>query len=382
LTVGHLLLLSCRISAAGGSSSGPGVPSITGFAAGHAVQQQQQHALHVQYKQPVVLLVLDMKDVMLVSVEGSSVRLLCMAGSGRALQAAAGDGSLPLLTAAGAASGPPATATAAAAASPAAFAGSDVAASGLVTVAQLTAAKVDPSFADVGAEASAPEQQQRSDTRVDLSSAAAVGGEVEPEVIKGGLLELLVAAEELPPIKGSLADCSLEGYEAGAASNGTAWLEQQRDTTVAGVVLSHAAPGPSPASPATVVAAPHCSVVEQAYADGIGLGSASSNSTADVLQHGIDACAGQQHGQQHQMPVAASAHDDGQSSTAVSVVGDVWSDESGGAAGAGGDKWFVGHILMCSSAGAARELQRLVQRACQRLDSLIARSAWQRQVLL
>ena len=57
------------------------------------------------------------------------------------------------------------------------------------------------------------------------------------------------------------------------------------------------------------------------------------------------------------------------------------STTAGGFGGAGG-KWFVGHTVPCGSEAAARQLQQLVQQACQRVDSLIATSAWQRQVLL
>jgi hypothetical protein len=49
---------------------------------------------------------------------------------------------------------------------------------------------------------------------------------------------------------------------------------------------------------------------------------------------------------------------------------------------AGGGKWFVGHTVPCGSEDGARQLQQLLQQACQRLDSLIASSAWQRQLLL
>jgi hypothetical protein len=47
-----------------------------------------------------------------------------------------------------------------------------------------------------------------------------------------------------------------------------------------------------------------------------------------------------------------------------------------------GAKWFVGQVVPCGSATAARNLQLLLQRACGSLDTLISYSAWQRRPLL
>jgi hypothetical protein len=49
-----------------------------------------------------------------------------------------------------------------------------------------------------------------------------------------------------------------------------------------------------------------------------------------------------------------------------------------GELGWGGCKWFVGHSVPCGSEAAARQLQQLLQRACQRLDIMIASHSWQR----
>lgn len=48
----------------------------------------------------------------------------------------------------------------------------------------------------------------------------------------------------------------------------------------------------------------------------------------------------------------------------------------------GGCKWFVGHKVPCGSDGAALELQQLLERACQRVETLLASSAWPRQLML
>lgn len=47
----------------------------------------------------------------------------------------------------------------------------------------------------------------------------------------------------------------------------------------------------------------------------------------------------------------------------------------------GGCKWFVGHRVPCGDA-AARQLQQLLERACQRVETLLASSAWPRQLML
>lgn len=60
---------------------------------------------------------------------------------------------------------------------------------------------------------------------------------------------------------------------------------------------------------------------------------------------------------------------------------------AGGAAAAqqaswGGCKWFVGHRVPCGSDHAAQQLQQLLERACQRVEALLASSAWPRQLML
>lgn len=62
-------------------------------------------------------------------------------------------------------------------------------------------------------------------------------------------------------------------------------------------------------------------------------------------------------------------------------------DDAGGAAAQqsvwwGGCKWFVGHQVPCGSDGAALQLQQLLERACQRVETLLASSAWPRQLML
>jgi len=48
----------------------------------------------------------------------------------------------------------------------------------------------------------------------------------------------------------------------------------------------------------------------------------------------------------------------------------------------GGCKWFVGHRVPCGSDQAAHQLQQLLERACQRVEALLASSAWPRQLML
>jgi hypothetical protein len=48
----------------------------------------------------------------------------------------------------------------------------------------------------------------------------------------------------------------------------------------------------------------------------------------------------------------------------------------------GGCKWFVGHQVPCGSDVAALQLQQLLKRSCQRVETLLASSAWPRQLML
>lgn len=64
------------------------------------------------------------------------------------------------------------------------------------------------------------------------------------------------------------------------------------------------------------------------------------------------------------------------------VLEQQWMQVGFAAEGFVGGKWFVGHVVPCGSQQAAQQLHRLLQKACSRLDVLIARSVWQRQVML
>jgi hypothetical protein len=332
VTVGHLLLLGCNVSAApptaaaAGAGAGSSAAAAAGSGAAPAPQQQQQNAVHVQYKRPELLLVLDVRDVMMVAVEGSSVRLLCLAGDhpGHAV------------------------ASSMAAATAAAAWDSESAAGG-------SSDELDIED-EYGGSASAARQARPAAAAAhnaaaagadgDHAAVAAAAGPSEGEAAAGaGLRELVLATRQYEELGvagsvalGSVGVGSLE-EQAGSGISSSRNRISSRLVSSRMVGLSAQAAAPGVADVAAAAAAAGAAAA------------ASSSSTMGLL--GGQGSAGAEEG-----------------------LG------FGGVGFAGGGKWFVGHTVPCGSEAAARQLQQLLQQACQRLDSLIASSAWQRQLLL
>jgi hypothetical protein len=333
VTVGHLLLLGCSVSPAPATAGAGAGSSAATAAAGSGVvpapQQQQQGAVHVQYKRPELLLVLDVRDVMMVAVEGSSVRLLCMAGDhpGHAV----------------ASSMAAATAAAAAWESESAAGGSS---DGLDMEDEYggPAASAAPRRAKAAA-AAAPDV-----AAAGADDAAASEGDA---ATSAGLRELVLATQQQElSAAGDVAEGSVgvgsteEQASSGVGSSRNRLSSRLVSSRMVGLAVQAAAPGVADVAAAAAAAGAAAAAAAGAAA------AASSSSTVELL--GGQGTAGAEEG----------------------VPG------FGGLGFAGGGKWFVGHTVPCGSEAAARQLQQLLQQACQRLDSLIASSAWQRQLLL
>jgi hypothetical protein len=333
VTVGHLLLLGCSVSPAAATAAGlgPGAGSSAAAAAGSGAvpapqqQQQQQGAVHVQYKRPELLLVLDVRDVMMVAVEGSSVRLLCMAGDhpGHAV----------------ASSMAAATAAAAWESESAAGGSSD----DLDMEDEYGGSAAAPRRAK--AVASAAEQDAAAAGGAGESAAAAAAAAAEGDAGAGaGLRELVLATQQQE--LGAAGDAAVGSVGVGSTEEqASSGVGSSRNRLSSRLVSSRMV------GLAAQAAAPGVADVAAAAAAAGAAAAASGSSTVELL-------GGQ----------GTAGADDG--------LG------FGGLGFAGGGKWFVGHTVPCGSEAAARQLQQLLQQACQRLDSLIASSAWQRQLLL
>jgi hypothetical protein len=87
---------------------------------------------------------------------------------------------------------------------------------------------------------------------------------------------------------------------------------------------------------------------------------------------GVDRDSLELHGHQGGSGGGVGADDDADAAAAAAQQSVWW----------GGCKWFVGHQVPCGSDGAALQLQQLLERACQRVETLLASSAWPRQLML
>jgi hypothetical protein len=362
VTVGHLLLLACRVMpAATAATATPSSPTASKGAASEqqgarpsvplqqqqqqpeeeearqpgavAVQpqqksQQQQQAPEqqpqqgqsscVQYKDPQLVFVLDLRDVMMVAAEGSSLRLLCMAGDPAMGSIAVGDSSTPRHSAAGGSAGG------------AALGGSDDGSNGSSSADADGALNVDSNGS--GGRGS--------------SSGALTGLKIrrgDGVVSASGLRELLTVAGlggrsgagVKRPAGPSVPTAVGAGVQAGAEGLGR-WQTAGSAVSFTDAELESAAAGAA----AAVAAAVGGGVMGRI--DG---GDRSVSGTGGV--------------------------DTGDASSAAAQQG-AWA----------GCKWFVGHQVPCGSEQAALQLQQLLERACQRVETLLASSAWPRQLML
>lgn len=365
VTVGHLLLLACHTSAAvgatassdagtaaGSSKAGPPglqqqqqqpgeqLPAREQDAAGAAAsdssqQRRQQRVGCVQYKDPQLVFVLDLRDVMMVAAEGSSLRLLCMAGDPAASSAVA-DG----------------------------------------------VARQQAGAAAAAAAADAAGVQHGSGSSHEAGAEDGEGGLVSRQgsgSAKGGDAGSTSGLRELLTVGGGL----------GTRSSGLGAL-------VGLGRLQQRLPSALPAG-----------------SGGSGVPTAAAGVQAGV-QAGVDGSVGSGRGGRWQTAlgsIARSSMTDAEfesaavgaaAAVAAAVGGGLMGvdrhslvlhgqgggeDDAGGAAAQqsvwwGGCKWFVGHQVPCGSDGAALQLQQLLERACQRVETLLASSAWPRQLML
>lgn len=354
VTVGHLLLLACRTTSAAGAGTAPNSgatskgaaaqqqqrqleqpaaqqePELVGAAAAPAEQQQldqqqQQRAVCVQYKDPQLVFVLDLRDVMMVAAEGSSLRLLCMAGD------------------------PAASATAVA----------DNAAREA-----LAAAAGTPSGADDGSGSAADAGAGDPLVREGSGSAAggAMGGEGRGDggLATSGLRELLAVA-------GAGSRSSGSGVGAGFGR-----LQQRLPLSArAGFSVPTAAGAGGQSSVQGV-----CSSRWQAVGRGVAsitdaeLESAAAGAAAAVAAAVGGGVMGMPEVPERLLPGTGGVCEGGGSNAAAHPG--PW----------GGCKWFVGHQVPCGSDDAALQLQQLLKRSCQRVETLLASSAWPRQLML
>lgn len=346
VTVGHLLLLACRTTPAA-SAVPPSAPSDASTSsksssaaaqfseeqqqgqqevsagsaatAGQTDQQQQQRAGCVQYKDPQVVFVLDLRDVMMVAAESSNLRLLCMAGD-------------------------PATATA--------VAGDSAAKQG---------GHAEPESGNGGAGEDGGSHWTGDETelvgREGSGSAAGLGakggdGQGDAAASTSGLRELLPEAG------------------VGSAIAGIGRLQQRLPAT------ARAGSSSVPTAAGAGVQAGVDRVGRwQALGSAVGMTDAELESAAAGAAAAVAAAAG---GGLKGMP-------EGVQRMFVRPVSGLEGEESSAAAQQaawGGCKWFVGHQVPCGSDDAALQLQQLLERACQRVETLLASSAWPRQLML
>jgi hypothetical protein len=353
VTVGHLLVLACRTTPAAGAAAPNGgarskgaaaaqrqaeqmaaqqEPDLAGAAASAPAaeqqqdQQQQQRAVCVQYKESQLVFVLDLRDVMMVAAEGSSLRLLCMAGD-------------------------PAASAAAVADSAAREAGG-------------TAAAGSPSGADDGSgseadvDARAVAVREGPGTAAAATAGGASGGEGRGDVggAASGLRELLAVA-------GAGSARSSRGVGAGYGR-----LQQRLPLAAragCGVPTAAGAGVQSDLQGVGGWQAVGRGVVSLTDAE---LESAAAGAAAAVAAAADGGLVGMPEGPERLLGSGAFEGDD---SNAAAQPGS-W----------GGCKWFVGHQVPCGSDDAALQLQRLLKRSCQRVETLLASSAWPRQLML
>jgi hypothetical protein len=377
VTVGHLLLLACRTipqagAAAAAASSDSADSSTAGVphsgqlqAAGQQPQQQygagsvqpssnqqqqqqakqQQRAVCVQYKDPQLVFVLDVRDVMMVAAEGSSLRLLCMAGD-------------------------PAASAAAVSADTAAAAAAAEGVAHQTGVAQAAKAGND----DTGGGNSGWEGDVGIEGGLEGGGGVSSGGAGAAKGGEGVMGDASLGASS-SGLRELLSVAGLSGAGAGAGSGlgktgaATAGL-QQLPSPPEGAVSSPSVPTAAgvqagavarwPAAGSRVATITHAEL-EAAAAGAAAAVAAAVGGGLMGLSWGLE-------------PARSRAAADGEGGSAASAA------QEGG--GWGGCKWFVGHQVPCGSEQAALELQRLLERACQRVETLLASSAWPRQLML